>query len=314
MDDQERLQLARARIVRILRRHKIASMRTLENKISDAGPTNQRIDPHVLTNARKELQDQDRITTYPGQTIPWYHLTDTPPDVLERRLAEQQPIHHALQQTDLTRRAGQALEIAVFKTLAAQSTLDFFGHFLDLDDHDDSNLYRKEEPPASLSGRSIPGQRRLDFLVHGPSTGYAGVEVKNIREWLYPDRPEIRDFLSKCCYLDVVPVLIARRIPYVTFKQLMPCGVLIHQNYNQRLPNADAELAAKAKDKNLLGYHDIRLGNEPDGRLTHFVHDLLPDLIAKARERFEEHKGLLQDFSSAEISYAEFSEEVSTLG
>ena len=41
----------------------------------------------------------------------------------------------------------------------------------------------------------------------------AGIEVKNIREWLYPNREEVRELLLKCCTLNVVPVLIATVLP-----------------------------------------------------------------------------------------------------
>jgi cell envelope opacity-associated protein A len=44
-----------------LRSHVIACARILERKISDAGPTNQRIDPHILTEARKEPAEKGSI-------------------------------------------------------------------------------------------------------------------------------------------------------------------------------------------------------------------------------------------------------------
>jgi hypothetical protein len=37
---------------------------------------------------------------------------------------------------------------------------------------------------------------------------------------------------------------------------------------------------ASHKEKTLLGYHDIRVGNEPDARLHRFVSVNLPDLVA----------------------------------
>jgi hypothetical protein len=74
--------------------------------------------------------------------------------------------------------------------------MDFFGAFLDLEQHDDSSLYRKEEPPSTISARSAPGNKKVDFLVvHHPVT--AAIEVKNVREWFYPDRDEIRELLLK---------------------------------------------------------------------------------------------------------------------
>src|SRR5207249_4542573 len=104
------------------------------------------------------------------------------------------------------------------------------------------------------------------------ASGAVGVEAKNIRDWIYPDSAPIRELIFKCCHLNAVPVMIARRIAYVTFSILHLCGLIVHQNYNQLFPNADALLAEKARHRNLLGYHDIRVGNEPDKRLSVFLH------------------------------------------
>jgi hypothetical protein len=43
--------------------HGIATARTLEQKISDGGPFNQRVDPHVLTPVRNRLVDEGKINT-----------------------------------------------------------------------------------------------------------------------------------------------------------------------------------------------------------------------------------------------------------
>ena len=82
---------------------------------------------------------------------------------------------------------------------------------------------------------------------------------------------------------------------------LSTCGVLFHQTYNQLLPDTEHELADKAKDKRLLGYHDIRIGNEPDNRLTTFVTTNLPQTLPEARDRFDDYKNLLADFAAKTI-------------
>jgi hypothetical protein len=66
-------------------------------------------------------------------------------------------------------------------------------------------------------------------------------------------------------------VLIARRIPFVTFTVLGKFGLIIHQTYNQLLPASEAALAVKVRDKMLLGYHDVRTTNQPDTRLLKFI-------------------------------------------
>jgi hypothetical protein len=299
-----REELAKKRILSILKKHGIATSRTLEQKISDAGPFNQRINPHVLTPVRNQLIEKGQVIKVTRQT-PWYHLKDTPEDIVEKRLAEQLPIHQQYGKIGL--RVGQCLEIAIYRALLEQDELEYLGSYKNLDEHDDSSPYSKEEPPQSLSGRSLDGDERLDFLVYHQEAGWAGIEAKNVREWLYPNRREIADLLRKAVTLDIVPVLIGRRIPFVTFKVLSPCGVLFHETYTQLLPEADRELAELAQDKNLLGYHDIRLGNQPDDRLLKFIGTNLPKILPEARDRFDDYKDLLGDFGSGDMPYEEFS-------
>jgi hypothetical protein len=305
----ERVAIAHRRIANILRRHVVATDRILEQKISDAGPNDQRIDPHILTVARKDLITSGRVANINRGHTPWYHLTATDTRSVASRLDGLHAIHEQTLRQPFTVRVGQALEIAVYRALLQQTALEHYGGFRDLEEHDDSTSYKKHEPPNSRSGRSIH-PKNLDFLVHTSSALYAGIEVKNIRQWIYPDRDEVRDFLFKCCTLDVVPVLIARRIHYSTFSVLNPCGVIIHQTYNQLYPNADAALAETVRRKDLLGYHDVRLGNEPDNRLTRFITKHLPALLPAAHEKFERFNDLLLGYATSEHSYQSFAARV----
>ena len=304
-----RRKLARKRVTNILRSYVVANARTLEQKISDAGPTNQRIDPHIITAALKTLARQGLIVKL-QHDIPWYHLGGADNSLVEGRLEKLCHLHQKINSGRFSRLLGQTLEIAVFRSLDSQSNLSFFGNFPDLTSHDDSSLYSKTEPPSDLSGRSLPKKRKLDFLVHSRQGGYAGIEIKNIREWIYPARPEVQDLLSKCCALNVVPVLIARRIHYSTFSVLNPCGVILHQTYNQFYPSTSAQLADEVKDKKSLGYHDVRVGNQPDARLTHFIHINLPDILGEAREKFDKFKDLLAQYTDGTHSYKSFSARV----
>jgi hypothetical protein len=47
--------IARQRIVNILKKQVVANWRTLEHKIGDAGPNPVRVQPHILTPAKREL-------------------------------------------------------------------------------------------------------------------------------------------------------------------------------------------------------------------------------------------------------------------
>lgn len=302
----EREKIAAKRLVVNLRAHGVANARTLEQKISDAGPYGQRIDPHVLTSVRQQLVRDGYIVRTLHDNVPWFHLPDTHPDTVAARLAAQHEVYRALSSGSVQRRIGQCLEIASYRALLQGPLNEFQGRYKDLADHDDSTLYSKEEPQQHIGARALQGAQRLDFLIRHPDAGYLGVECKNTRPWLYPHDQEIKEMLSKCIALDVVPVLIARRIPYVTFMLFSMCGVIMHQTYNQLMPFADADLAGKAKDKKLLGYHDIRLGNEADARMHKFISENLPALAVDARTKFADHIDLLDGLASGSMSYEEF--------
>jgi hypothetical protein len=177
-----RHELAGKRLRNILRSRVVANARILEQKISDAGPTNQRIDPHILTEARVALQNSGAIGQLHEAGVPWYYLLTpgaefdrSPPDTVKIRLAELARLHSSIQKKHFNQRIGQALEIAVSKALESQSAPGFQGYFENLDAHDDSTLYTRQDPPPYLSGRSI-GNKRLDFLVNHPTAGFAGIE------------------------------------------------------------------------------------------------------------------------------------------
>ncbi len=280
----------------------VANMRTLEMKISDSGPMAQRVNPHVLTRVRNAQRDAGRLIIV---SQIWYHRYNEPEARVKQRLDALKPIYAATNNTSLKLRLGQTLEIAIWRALE-QGSLDFVGGFPDLDDHDDSTLYSKEEPPLRFSGKRMPGDKRFDFLAFHPSAGSIGIEAKNIREWIYPDRNEVKELLQKAIVSDTLPVLIGRRIPYVTRRLLETCGVLLFENYNQLYPNADAATAAAAAQKDLLGYHDIRVGNQPNGRLLQFITETVPAYAEEARARFDQYRDLLWQFASGELYYASF--------
>lgn len=301
-----RLDIATRRLVRVTDALTVCNMRTLEMKISDSGPPDMRIDPHILTEARQALVKSKAFVV--ADNI-WYHRRIVDPARLKERLDHLQHLHALTNARGFVIRLGQTLEIAIQRALD-QSNLEFVGAFLDLDAHDDSTLYRKEEPPLRFSGSRMPGEKRFDFLVFHPGAGRLGIEAKNIREWVYPRRTEIKDLIQKALSADAVPILIARRVPYVTIRLLSSCGMMIFQTFNQLYPSADAELANAVRVKDDLGYHDVRVGNEPSDHLLKFLTQTIDADAPIYRDRFERHKDLLEDFSSGEMSYASFAARI----
>ena len=304
----DRIKLGGKRIYSILRQHGIANIRTLEQKISDAGPNNQRVEPHVLTTALKRLINKGSVKRRQDDNSSWYYLSETPQSDMDVRLQKQLSIWRDFLKKPQPKLRGQCLEIAVFRAFRDhQHTLEFFGGFPNLDKHDDGELYSKEEPPHSISGRYLPGDQRLDFLIRHPKVGCAGIECKNIREWVYPGARKVKELLGKAIALDCVPVLICRRHSYQASNVLRCCGVVLFQTYNQLLPEAEQGLADKARHKDLLGYHDIRVGNKPSDRLIKFIATNLPQVLPEARARFDKEKELVQRYVNSDIDKGEFS-------
>ena len=304
MKRAERLALAKKRLASVLSRHVIATDRTLEQKISDAGPSKQRIEPKVLGEARSQMEETKHILVVVAQNAPWFYLRETADDERKQRLEELEPIYAATQDGNFRRRMGQTLEIIVYKALE-KSGKGFFGGFTDLEEHDDSTPYQHIAPPSSIGGKKIKGKGKLDFVAF-PNGLTAGIELKNVRQWVYPDTVEVKDLLRKCCDLDCIPVLIARRIPFITFRLLNLSGAILHQTYNQFYPTADTVLAATAKEKTLLGYHDIRVGNEPDARMTKFIQESLPEVAEETRAQFDKFKDVHREYGAGNIEYAEW--------
>lgn len=227
---------------------------------------------------------------------------------VDARFAELSGVWQAFSDHPVRQRTGQALEIATFRALiAASPAIKTFGGFPNLSAPAKSGLYKKNEV-HKLSGLSL-GDEALDFIVQAGGED-CGVEVKNIREWLYPDRSEVRDAIRKALTLETIPVIVARRIPYATVRLMTSCGVILHQNFNQLMAEVDAEVAARARNKDLLGYHDIRVGDAPDPRLIKFVSANLPAITVAAKGRLNAFRDLLQPFANGGMSYREFAARV----
>jgi len=297
------------RIVRNLDALGVANMRTLEMKISDSGPYDQRVDPHLLTKARQSLAKAGHVQSQTISNAPWYFRSREPKERVEARLAVLTPIYRATIAHGFVARLGQTLEIAIYKALNA-SGLMFVGGFPDLNDHDDSTTYSKEEPPLRFSGREMPGDQRFDFLVFHPAAGPLGIEAKNVREWIYPDREEVRELLGKAVTADTVPVLIARRIHFSSRVLLETCGVMLFETFGQLYPTAEADLAAAVRAKGNIGYHDVRACNDPNALLSQFIGTTMPNQAAEYRARLDRYKDLLAGFADGTLSYAAFAGRV----
>jgi len=83
--------------------HTVATARTIEQKIADAGPAQMRNNPHILTTIRAALMREGVITETRHSGAPWYYLTRKPKAEIDQRLAV------LVQRRPFLMRMGQAL-------------------------------------------------------------------------------------------------------------------------------------------------------------------------------------------------------------
>ena len=163
MSRAKRIELGKRRVRNILLAQIVACDRTLEQKISDAGPNPQRVEPSVLTEARNALVKNGDIVVERRGKAPWYYLKEADKQMVEARMARLVPLHQETQAGMFTHRLGQTLEIAVQKAVQ-RSGVNFLGYFADLADHDDGTAYTKVEPPMDINGKRME-KGPLDFVM-----------------------------------------------------------------------------------------------------------------------------------------------------
>lgn len=280
----ERLALAKRRIKNILRTRFYANVRQLESKIAEAGPLDQRCDPHVISQALRELLMTKEIAVEKGpQQAHFYYLPSllATPDFSARkaRILELTAIHHSLTSGDSTI-CGDALEAVIGAAISKT------GNF--------TELGSKKKPLLNFGNVEIPGSLDYLLLANSPASIIA-LEAKNIREWIYPDSRELWLLIHKAMLIAqgtsalVLPVLICRKIPYyarVAFKQMGVLGFEMHRQYY--IPKVESQLT-EIRHKDGLGFHDIVTDLTPPETLIRFLSETLPEQTATYAQQFRQN-------------------------
>jgi len=306
----ERIGLAKVRIQSILDREVVSTIRTLEKKISDQGPTPQRVDPHLITIALRDLQalNRLRVLKHPETEPDWYANPGTPKGTYQPRLEELATSYAAITERNMRNLIGDALEIVVQKCLeeveANSARFSFEGHF-DLDNGKNKHgRYKKTEPRNQIRKRST--KKVADFLQYGHDNGILCIECKNYREWIYPTNSAINNLIIKSYELGITPVLIARKLHYTTKTNFFePAGIIAHETLHQYYPPEYSDLADKVRHKGMLGFTDIRASETPEARTVKFFSHDLPEIAPVMSSRWKRHKDDLYRYAKNEINLAQ---------
>ena len=178
----EWIELAALRIERILKVRVAATIRQLEVKICESGPPSKRPEPHILSSGLEKLRESGRLRVFqpPGESrqneTKFYSLVEHYPNATKARVNEllvPYRVHRMFAQT--AEYSGNVLEEIVRASFKA------------------ADSYRYEG--------KLPKNTPLDGVyIWGGTT--LGVEVKNVREWIYPHSDRVWAMVRKCLELN----------------------------------------------------------------------------------------------------------------
>lgn len=284
--------LARNRILRILKARQVASIRQLESKISESGPFPMRAEPHHLKSALDKLiADGDVIEIAKADKTRLFARSsfDTSKDSDSQRLEFILKEYNKYLNVLTSPTGGLPLETVVQASIESVGpSLHWFGS-------------AGRIPTGDIfDGRSFTGQGKLDHLILESGTDLVGVEDKNIREWIYPRSPLIRTLLKKCVLYGITPLLITRRLPFISRTFLSSIGVLAFQTYYQYLPPDLSHSLQHARHKDGLGFHDIRFSYDPLPTLVDYLRSSLHSLLPIAQRAFQANLDLITAYAVEE--------------
>lgn len=184
------------------------------------------------------------------------------------------------------------------------------------------NGYKLVQPEGSpienLFGAPVPGGALDDAAYlqlvsdQGMPSGtvFVPIEVKNIREWLYPNGSELYQLLDKAArlraeypQLPIAPVLVCRRASYFATRMAQQMGFFIAQTGNQFIRPLEEVMEDEGRllreVQNELGFHDLIATESPHFALTRLLVNSLPAVAQRTADRFAASAPIIARYSGA---------------
>jgi hypothetical protein len=276
----------RTRVARVVRLHKVLSQRELEARVSDfVKPGTPVVEPHHITNIKDELHFIEAST----EPVPFYTRRKMRKDLYLPVLQEKQALYHDFLDIATQDTCGSVAERVVLESLRAASNLALKPHKL-------GNV-------KEINGRTTQGS--LDSYAYVTLSGQGlarqavpiGIEVKNIREWVYPESSELWQALRAAVELECVPILVTRRIHITTGRFCKSIGMLTHETQKQyfaRSLEGDSRLLA-AHER--LHFRDVIPWEEADPSVTRFFEVTLPTVLDRTLQNFAKFAHLIRTYA-----------------
>lgn len=305
MDERGWIDLGKKRILNILNTHRISFQKHLEIKISEAGPYNQRVEPVLLTTALRELKESDSVKVLQAKGIQteFIGISDYGRRGDPQRFEKIQRLYKEFEKyAQLEHYCGLYLEKLLYETLLE---LKDIYHVLGRGPTEDKNGKLHKPAGSELlfyDGKEVYGNAGFDlFIIHKETGIPVGIEAKNIRNWLYPDTQEVWRMIARGCSLECLPILAARKFPYLTRARLFSnIGALGFETQFQYFNPDVLKDSSAFKDviaKNGLGFADIKTTTQIPTHFKHFFKTILPENIESYFEKFLENKDLLEKYA-----------------
>lgn len=247
------INFARLRLTRVLTRYAVASIRTLESKISESGRGSKPA-PHILYYALQTMINDGTVTreSYPGLDTQLYALAAVDSTMLASRLAYIGTEYLKWKAFATANVVGRHLESVIKRLFATGSTYyvaPCWGNVVDVN-----------AVPIPSSGTGPYGS--VDGLVFltaiAPEESATVLELKNKRDWLYPSDRDLWDIIRNGYVVNAVPVIMTRKIYHSTFSYVLGrVGAIGIQLHNQFLPPSLQTDLASCRLKDSLGFKDL---------------------------------------------------------
>jgi hypothetical protein len=282
----------REAILELLEEHLAAPWVEIEARISDRCWRDQPriLDPHVLTDARKDLENagliiRDESPTRGGDTVPIVLPTPIPRGrkratedaAARKRLLVARWRSWSRGTAHMPNLIGAGGEAVVHQSLLAAAP---FGYRLVQPTRGEvSTLYGEPVPGGSLDNAAW--LTPMDVRTQAPTgrTFLVPFEVKNLRHWLYPNHAELYQLLHKAAGLAnahpehaVLPILICRKAHYRTLTLARDLGFLVFQTHNQYvLPSERIDLNHFEEVRTELGMEDLEITDQANPALVKWL-------------------------------------------
>lgn len=306
--------IGQKRILSLLLERRLSYSRHFEIKISEAGPSNMRAEPHIINSELGRLLKQKKIDVYDGSDADPSAKIFIAKDFgsagdLSRLRAFTDWREMFLKYSQENAYCGMVLERLIFEAVLNNDLYNVVGSGPLYDGS--STLYKPTGAETLHYGgnsvyKSEHGAGFDLFLIHKRTNIPIGIEAKNIRQWIYPASIEVWRMIARACTLNCLPVIASRKISYIaTAGFFANFGILGFQTHFQYMSNAvnkqsNYKFKKNVIDKDRLGFADIRLVKEKDGvpqNFNHFFNGILDENIEAYYEKFQKNKKLLQKYA-----------------